>query len=116
MNQNIKEISSAEGIKIENSKVLSIDKFENIRNRNNNDRPGDQTVYPKYFHLVVSISYALFLSIGSILWFYLITFIIVHFRQKINIVVISVFIKSLGAVLGIFGLYFGYLAAGFFLK
>jgi hypothetical protein len=58
----------------------------------------------------------LFLSIGSVLWFYLITFLIVRFRQKINITVISVFIKSLGAALGIIGLYFGYLAAGFFLK
>lgn len=116
MNQNIKEISSTEGIMIDTTKVMSINKFENIHIGNNNELQEDQTVYPKYFHLVVSTSYALFLSIGSVLWFYLITFLIVRFRQKINITVISVFIKSLGAALGIIGLYFGYLAAGFFLK
>jgi threonine/homoserine/homoserine lactone efflux protein len=116
MDQNIKEISNAEGIKIENSNVFSIDKFENINIGNNKNRQQDLTSYPKYFHLVISISYALFLSIGSLLWFYLITFLIVRFRQKINVTVISVFIKSLGAVLSLFGLYFGYLAASFFLK
>jgi len=116
MNENIKEISKVEGIKIENSKVFSAKQFENIQIGNIKDRQQDQTSYPKYFHLVISISYGLFLSIGSILWFYLITFLIVRFRQRINIKVISVFIKSLGALLSLFGFYFGYLAASFFLK
>jgi threonine/homoserine/homoserine lactone efflux protein len=111
MDQNIKEISNVDGEKAENSQVLSIKQFENIHIGKINGRQQDQTDYPAKFHMVISIFYALSLSVGSILWFYLMTFLIVRFRQKINIKVISVFIKSLGAVLGLFGVYFGYLAA-----
>jgi hypothetical protein len=37
-------------------------------------------------------------------------FLIVRFRQKINVRVISGLVKSLGGLLWILGLYFGYLA------
>jgi len=110
MDQSVKEISSIEGVNIEAPKGLSIDKFESIKIGKNRDPKPDITVYPTYFHLVISICYALFLSLGSVLWFNLMAFIVVRFRRKINIVVISVFIKSLGAILGIFGAYFGYQA------
>lgn len=111
MDQHVKEISNIEGGNLENSKILSLDQFENIQIGKNKDHQQDQTKYPASFHLVISLCYALFLSLGSIIWFFLMTFLIVRFRKRINIKVISVFIKSLGVVLGIFGLYFGYLAA-----
>ncbi len=114
MDQNVKEINNIEGRKIENSQGLSIKQFENIQIRQSKDHQQDQTTYPAYFHLVISIFYAFFLSIGSIIWFYLMAFLIVRFRQRINIKVISAFIKSLGVVLCFFGLYFGYLAARMF--
>jgi threonine/homoserine/homoserine lactone efflux protein len=115
MEQNVKEISNIEGIKIENSQVLSIKKFDNIHIGKNKDHLQDLTIYPAYFHMFISICYAFFLSLGSVIWFFLMTFLIVRFRQRINIKIISVFIKSLGVLLGLFGLYFGYLAAGYFL-
>jgi threonine/homoserine/homoserine lactone efflux protein len=111
MDQHVKEISNIESGNLENSKILSLDQFENIQIGKNKDHQQDQTKYPASFHLVISLCYALFLSLGSIIWFFLMTFLIVRFRKRINIKVISVFIKSLGVVLGIFGLYFGYLAA-----
>jgi threonine/homoserine/homoserine lactone efflux protein len=114
MDQNIREISKVENIEIDSSNVLSIKQFENIHIGNKNNDKQDQTIYPGNFHMVISTFYAFFLSFGSILWFYLSTFLIVRFRQKINIKVISVFIKSLGVVLGLFGLYFGYQAARVF--
>jgi threonine/homoserine/homoserine lactone efflux protein len=112
MDENVKKISTIEGKEIENSKILSIEQFENIQIGKNKDREQDKTVYPSYFHLIISICYAFFLSLGSIIWFFLMAFLIVRFRKRININVISVFIKSLGIVLCLFGLYFGYLAAG----
>lgn len=115
MDQNVKEISSIDGVKIESPKVLSIEKFENIKIVKNHERKPDNTVYPSYFHLVISVFYAVFLSLGSVLWFNLMAFLVVRFRRKINIVVISVFIKSLGATLGLFGVYFGYQAIKMFL-
>jgi threonine/homoserine/homoserine lactone efflux protein len=109
LDHNVKEISSIEGVKIDNQKVLSIDQFDNIKIGRKEHQP-DQTVYPASFHLAVSICYAVFLSLGSVLWFILMSYMVVRFRRKINITVISVFIKSLGAILGLFGVYFGYQA------
>jgi threonine/homoserine/homoserine lactone efflux protein len=114
MDRSVKEISAIEGKKIENSQGLSISQFDNIQIGKNNDHQQDETKYPQNFHLVISICYALFLSVGSIMWFFLMAFLIVRFRRRINIKVISVFIKSLGIVLCLIGLYFGYLAARMF--
>ena len=114
MDQNLNKISNIEGRKIENSQVLSLEQFENIHLGKDKDRARDQTIYPEYFHLIISICYAFFISLGSIIWFFLLAFLIVRFRKLINIKVISVFIKSLGAVLCLFGFYFGYLAFGMF--
>jgi threonine/homoserine/homoserine lactone efflux protein len=114
MDKNVDEISTIEGKKVDNQKVLSLDKFENLQFGKNKDRERDQTIYPAYFHLIISICYAFFLTLGTITWFFLMAFLIVRFRKRINIKVISAFIKSLGIVLSIFGLYFGYLAAGMF--
>ena len=97
MDQNVKEISNIEGRKIENSQVLSLEQFENMQLGKNKDRVQDQTIYPAYFHLIISTCYAFFISLGSIIWFFLMAFLIVRFRKRINIKVISVFIKSLGA-------------------
>jgi threonine/homoserine/homoserine lactone efflux protein len=110
MDQNVKEINTIEGGKIETQQGLSFQQLNNMQIGFNKDRLPDQTTYPAYFHLIISICYALFLSVGSMIWFYLMTFLIVRFRQRINIKIISVFIKSLGAVLWVFGLYFGYMA------
>jgi threonine/homoserine/homoserine lactone efflux protein len=110
INQNVKEISNIEGIKIENSQNLPIKKFDNIQIARFKNRKPDQTIYPASFHLTISLCYALFLSLGSILWFLLMAFLIVRFRKRIHIKVISVFVKSLGTVLCMFGLYFGYQA------
>ena len=110
MNQNIEEISSIEGRKIDTSQTHAISKINNIQMVKRRIHIPDQTVYPHYFHLIISICYALCLSIGSILWFYLMSYLLVKFRYRINIKVISVFIKSLGSILCFFGLYFGFLA------
>jgi len=110
MDQNAKEMRNIEGKKNENSKILSITKFNNNQMIKDADHQPDQTIYPASFHLVISICYALFLSIGSMVWFYLMTYLLVKFRQRINLKVISGFIKGLGSVLCIFGLYFAYLA------
>lgn len=115
MDQNVKEISNIEGKKLEKSQVLSIDQLNNIQIGKNKDRQRDQTTYTANFHLLISICYAFCLSVGSIIWFYLMSYMIVRFRQRINIKIISAFVKSLGAVLCIFGLYFGYLAVRMFL-
>jgi threonine/homoserine/homoserine lactone efflux protein len=66
--------------------------------------------YPKYYHMTISVIYALFAAAGSILWFLILTFLIVRFRKFINYKLVSAFIKSMGIVLCFFGLYSGFLA------
>jgi threonine/homoserine/homoserine lactone efflux protein len=115
LDQNVKEISNIEGRKIDTSKGLSIEQFDNFQKLKRKDHQQDNTTYPLYFHLVISICYAFFISFGSIIWLYLLSFTIVKYRQRINIRIVSVFIKSLGVVLCIFGLFFSYLSARMFL-
>jgi threonine/homoserine/homoserine lactone efflux protein len=110
IDQNINEFSNIRTENPDNTKVLTIKKFENIPVLKNKERKADQTSYPSYFHFVISSCYAFFLSVGIIVWFYLMAFLIVRFRQKINVRVISGLVKSLGGLLWILGLYFGYLA------
>ena len=114
MDQNVKEIKSIEGISTEDPSAFSLEKLKDRRAAKSEERPGDQTVYPKYFHVLISICYALFLALGSIIWFLLMAFLIVSFRSRINIKTISVFIKGLGGMLCLFGLYFGLQAVKMF--
>jgi threonine/homoserine/homoserine lactone efflux protein len=116
MDRNVREIGNIEGRKIDNSKVLPIEQFDNFQKLKSKDHQQDQTTYKAYFHFVISICYAFFISIGGIIWFYLMSFMIVRFRQRINIKVISIFIKSLGVVLCLLGLYFDYLSARMFIS
>jgi threonine/homoserine/homoserine lactone efflux protein len=108
IDQNVKVLSKIEGVMIENPQPPSIEQFNNIPLPNRNDYRKEPTLFPKNFHLAISICYAFFLALGSILWFYLLAFMIVKYRLKINILVISLIIKSLGVVLGLIGLYFAY--------
>ncbi|MFZ0281407.1 MAG: LysE family transporter [Bacteroidales bacterium] len=116
MDQNVKEISKIEGKKVDNSKVLSIEQIDSFQKLKGKGHQQDDTIYPSYFHLIISACYAFFISFGSILWFYLMSFIIVRYRQRINIKIISVFIKSLGIILCLFGLFFGYMSSRMFIS
>jgi threonine/homoserine/homoserine lactone efflux protein len=116
IDENVREISNIEGKKIEISKGLSGEKFNYFQKLKRKDNQQDTATYPRYFHLVISTCYAFFISLGSIIWLYLLALIIVRFRQRINIKIISAFIRSLGAVLCLFGLFFIYLATRMFIS
>jgi threonine/homoserine/homoserine lactone efflux protein len=115
IDQNVKEISKIEGAKAGDSLRLSLEHFDRNQILKMKNRKTEITIFPSYFHLIISICYAFFLALGSVLWFFLLAYIIVRFRQKINIKLISVIIKCLGVVLCFLGIYFGYLAGSSFL-
>jgi threonine/homoserine/homoserine lactone efflux protein len=116
MDQYVNEISSIEGKKIEIPEGLSGEQFDYFQKLKRKDPLQDVISYPRSFHLVISICYAFFLSLGSIIWLYLLALTIVRFRQRINIKIISLFIRSLGAVLCLFGLFFIYLSTRMFIS
>ena len=116
MDQNVEEISKIEGREADNPKVLSIEQFNNVQILKSKDHPQDQTIYPASFHLVISICYAFFLSLGTIIWFYLLALLIMRHRHRINIKIISGIIKTLGAALCLFGLFYCYLSVKMFIS
>jgi len=116
MDQNVKEISKIEGGKIDNPKVLSIEQFNNFQRLKSKNHLQDQTVYPAFFHLIISICYAFFISLGTIIWFYFLALLIVRYRHRINIKILSAIIKSLGLVLCLFGLCDCYLSITMFIS
>lgn len=66
--------------------------------------------FPKHFPLFLSASYAFFLSLGSIAWFFYLAFLLNKNRHRININTINSIIRALGLVLCVLGLLLGYKA------
>lgn len=110
MDQRADEIVKIEGRKPDSQQNYAIKKFEDFQERKRKEHLPDQTVYPSSFHLLISICYAFFLSAGIIIWLSLMAFLIVRYRQQLNIVVISGTIKTLGVLLWLVGVYFGFLS------
>lgn len=110
LDQNVKEVTKIEGVIIEKTNPPSLEKFDEITLPKRQNHEAEPTDFPPNFHLAISICYAFFLAAGSILWFYLLSFMIARFRFRINIRVIAGIIKSLGILLVIIGIYFGYKA------
>jgi threonine/homoserine/homoserine lactone efflux protein len=110
INQNVKEINNIEGRRIENSQVFSSIPLDKLRSHNREVQKNDPVRLPKHFHLLISVCYAFFLSAGSIIWFYFLALVITRFRHRISLKIINGIINSLGIVLCLFGIYFGFIA------
>jgi threonine/homoserine/homoserine lactone efflux protein len=110
IDQNAKEISMIEGKNIKMDSGHQLEKLENIQLPKLKNHEQEPVKFPPNFHLIISICYALCISIGSISWFYLLAHLIVRYRKKINIRIISLVVKGMGIVLCLFGIFFGYQA------
>jgi threonine/homoserine/homoserine lactone efflux protein len=114
INQNVKEINKIEGTHIVDSAAMNNERFDKIPVPKMKNHKAEPTSFPKHFHLAISICYAFFLALGSVIWFYLLAFLIVRYRHKINVKIISAIVRGLGVVLCFIGIYFGYLATEIF--
>jgi threonine/homoserine/homoserine lactone efflux protein len=110
INENIKKLNIMEGAKINNTKAFTSPQIEKIRSYNLEQQKKGPVTLPKHFHLLISAIYAFSLAIGTIIWFYLLTFLITKFRRYINLKIINGIIYGLGIFLCLFGIYFGYIA------
>jgi len=109
--QSFKEITGIEVNAPDNLKVLAPDTITALNNSVGPNSRIDKPGFPQDSRLLVSVFYALFIAIGSVLWFFFLILLISRFRRFINITFISRLVKSMAFVLSLFGLYFGYLAA-----
>ncbi|HLN55994.1 MAG TPA: LysE family transporter [Bacteroidales bacterium] len=108
LNNNVKEIGSVNGKNIE-AKIP--EKFREIEDHGAVHADSEQN-YPSSFHVVISVFYALSLSLGSLIWFYLLAYLLSRYRKLINVKILTFLIKAFGISLCLIGLYFGYLGAG----
>lgn len=121
-NQNAKEISSIDGSIngsdssriLDDAQVLPLNQFGAIKIHEDEDHQKEQTKFPSYFHLLICICNAFFITAGSLSWFFLLVLLIARFRQSIDIKIINVIIRNLGIVLCFIGIYFGFLATRMF--
>lgn len=110
ISKNVKEMNIIEQAKIKDPKVFSGPGIDKIRSYNLELQKNDHIILPKHFHLLISTIYAAALALGTIIWFYLLTYMITRFRRYINLKIINGLIYSLGIALCLFGIYFGYIA------
>jgi threonine/homoserine/homoserine lactone efflux protein len=115
IDNNVQQINNLEGKTIDTPKTISYFKPDSLNLKQKEINKENNARLPNYFPLLISISYALFLSIGSIVWFYYLAYFLVKYRNKINVVVVNRIIQALGIALCCFGLFLGYTAFKMFL-
>lgn len=112
INQDLNQIEHIEGGMSEKRQIPSYMQFDTLKIlRKEHKKIIEEPVkLPANYHLLVSLFYSAFLSVGSILWFMLLAIILARFRKKININVLNWIIRSLGIIMCLFALFFGYTA------
>jgi len=106
--EDFNQIEKMEGNIMEKPKIplyLQFDTLNILKNENLSQKPSK---LPSNSHLYTSFFYAASLAAGSIIWFQLLTLILIKFRKKININVLNWIVRSLGIILCIFAVFFVY--------
>jgi threonine/homoserine/homoserine lactone efflux protein len=109
INQNIIEINHVSGDVIEKPNLPGYLRFDTLQILKKG--PRIQKISPKLpenFHFLISLCFASSLSLGSIIWFYLLALFIIRCRDKINPQILNLIINSLGIVLSCFGFFLLY--------
>ena len=109
VNQTVYEIGRIECSTIENTGIFQLNDTDLLNTEGIENYSEVQKESQENFHLLNSVLYAFFISAGSIIWFYILAITSKRFCKYINLKYLSAFIRSMGIVLSIFGLYFGYL-------
>lgn len=110
VDQGVREISKSDVRFPADTRLFSPGHFELNPDIGINVPGSPESSTSSYFHLTISLFYALFIAAGSIIWFYILTFLLNRFRNRINIKILTKVIHGMGVILCLFGIYFGWLA------
>jgi len=110
IDENFNQIENIKGKNLERPQIPSYLQFDTLKMLKKESHPQQSVELTAKFHLLVSLFYAFFLSVGSIVWFFILTIVMIRFRKQINIKILNWIIRSLGILLCIFGIYFAYSA------
>jgi threonine/homoserine/homoserine lactone efflux protein len=109
IDQNITEINNIGGKVIEKPNLPGYLTFDTLQIfRKEIPVQNTKTTLPKNFHLLISFCFAFSLSLGSIIWFYLLALFIFRCRNIISIKILNLVINSLGVLLCLFGMFIIY--------
>jgi threonine/homoserine/homoserine lactone efflux protein len=78
------------------------------------DADGDSPMNSRWYKILLATSYAFFVGVGTILWFYPMALLIIRYRDSLKLTVITRTIQILGLLLCGFGVYLLYQAYTFF--
>ena len=115
IDRNVKDIDIIDGKNTVEPQIPSYLQFDQSNVLEKDNHKIESAHFPKFFPLIISICYSFFLSLGNIVWFYILVIIISRFRHKININIINRIVNYLGIVLCFIGLFFAYTAIKMFL-
>jgi len=111
VDSNLEQIQKIEGNLAEKPKLPSYLQFDTLNIlRKENQQVNTHTKQPVHFHFITSLFYAFFLMAGTILWFFLLTLMLVRFRKKIKIEYLNWFVRFMGIILCFFAVFFCYTA------
>lgn len=108
VDQSLDQIEKIEGNTKENHKMPTYLQFDTLKMLKKENREVRHVKVPHYNHFLTSFFYAVFLGVGSILWFFLLTVTLVRFRKKININVLNWMVRGMGIFLCLFAFFFAY--------
>jgi len=106
LKENATKLEKTEATKINKSDFKIKNLYENNFDINSQDKK--KVEYPKGFSLVISLTFSIFLSLGTIVWFSLLAYLLDKFRKIINIRSLNLTIRILGVVMSIIGIYMAY--------
>jgi threonine/homoserine/homoserine lactone efflux protein len=109
IDQNITEINSIGGKTIEKPNLPGYLMFDTLQIfRKETPVENTKTTPSGNLHLLISLCFAFSLSIGSIIWFYLLALIIFRCRNIISLKLLNLVINSLGVLMCLFGVFLIY--------
>lgn len=108
LNENVQEIKSTGNQNIIQDKAVSFEALKKMQENNNNKKMKSERDYPEYFNILIGICYALCISFGTLGWFNLLAYLLIRYRHKIKVTLLSFLIRAFGVCLFLIGLFFGY--------
>lgn len=110
VDKSLGQIEKIDGKLAERPQMPSYLQFDTLKILKKENRIVKPEIVKANYHLLASIFYSVFLSAGSVLWYLAFAALLVRFRRKININILNWLIRSLGIILCIIGISFGYTA------
>ena len=104
----VMEIKNMDGNSSKAKDTISLSQIQRDEVSNQNAITEYAEPFPKNYPLLLSLCYAFFISVGSIIWFYYMSMLISKFRKQINARIVHRTIQVLGIALIVFGLFLGY--------